>query len=137
MPLFTWNSTFELGIPAMDRQHQQLVQAINDLHDAMTSGRERDGVVQTILQLITYTKVHFESEEQFLIAKGFPVFDDHRMEHHAFVRKVLEFHNQYLDGRVVLSAEVMQFLKDWLAQHILVNDKAYATWMRQQGIIAG
>ncbi len=134
MPLFTWNSTYELGIPAMDRQHRLLVQAMNDLDAAMHSGTDRDAVVRTILQLISYTKVHFESEEQLLTAKGYPEFPDHRMEHHAFVKRVLDFHNDFLDGRVVLSAEIMQFMKDWLAGHILVNDRKYAVWMQERGL---
>lgn len=134
MPLFTWSSAYELGIPAMDRQHLTLVDAINDLHEAMSSGKDREAVRRTINALISYTKVHFESEEQLLTAKGYPTFADHRMEHHAFVKRVLDFHNQYMDGRVVLSAEVMQFLKDWLASHILVEDRKYATWMKTQGL---
>lgn len=136
MPLFTWTATYELQIPEMDRQHQTLVRVINDLHDAMQAGKERDAVVATILQLITYTKVHFESEERLLTAKGYPEYPDHRLEHHAFIKRVLDFHNAYLDGRVVLSAELMQFLKDWLAGHILVNDRKYAVWMRQRGLTA-
>lgn len=136
MPLFNWNSTYELGIAAMDSQHQVLVQAINDLHDAMQAGKERNAAVQTILRLISYTKVHFESEEAFLTAKGYPEFADHRMEHHAFQKRVLDFHNAFLDGRVVLSAEVMQFMKEWLAGHILVNDRKYATWMKERGLVA-
>lgn len=135
MPLFIWNATYELGIPAMDQQHQLLVRAINDLHDAMQAGKDRESIVATILHLINYTKVHFESEERLLTAKGYPGFPDHRMEHHAFVKRVLDFHNSYLDGRVVLSAEVLQFLKDWLAGHILVNDRTYATWMQQRGLL--
>jgi hemerythrin len=135
MPLFTWSTTYELGIPAMDRQHVILVDAINNLHDAMLGGQDREAVQRTIHALVSYTKVHFESEEQLLAAKGFPSFDEHRMEHHAFVKRVLDFHNQYMDGRVVLSAEVMQFLKEWLAGHILVEDRRYANWMKERGLI--
>jgi len=135
MPLFIWSPTYELGITAMDRQHQTLVEAINELHDAMLAGRERETVQKTIHQLISYTKVHFESEEQLLTAKGYPTFADHRMQHHAFVKRVLDFHNQFMDGRVVLSAEVMQFLKDWLASHILIEDRGYAVWMKERGLV--
>jgi hemerythrin len=135
MPLFIWSSTYELGIPAMDRQHLTLVEAINELHDAMLAGRDRETVQKTIHQLINYTTVHFESEEQLLTAKGYPTFADHRMQHHAFLARVLEFHNQYMDGRVVLSAEILQFLKDWLATHILVEDRSYAVWMKERGLI--
>ncbi len=135
MPLFTWSPAFELGISAMDRQHLTLVESINELHDAMMSGRDRDTVQRTIHQLISYTKVHFESEEQLLTAKGYPTFADHRMQHHAFVRRVLDFHNQFMDGRVVLSAEVMLFLKDWLSSHILAEDRTYAVWMKENGLI--
>ncbi len=135
MPLFTWSSTYELGIPAMDRQHVTLVDAINELHEAMMGSQDRNVVQKTIHKLIAYTKVHFESEEQLLISKGYPSFPDHRMQHHAFVKRVLDFHNQFMDGRVVLSAEVMQFLKDWLASHILVEDRSYAVWMKERGLI--
>jgi hemerythrin len=135
MPLFTWSSTYELGIPAMDRQHLTLVEAINELHEAMHAGQDREVVQRTIHKLISYTKIHFESEEQLLTAKGFPSYTEHRMEHHAFVKRVLDFHNQFMDGRVVLSAEVMQFLKDWLASHILVEDRRYAVWMKERGML--
>lgn len=135
MPLFAWSPALELGLPAIDRQHRTLVDAINALHDAMLAGSDREQVQRTIHSLITYTKVHFDSEEQFLTAKGYPAFPDHRMEHHAFVKRVLDFHNQYMDGRVVLSAEVMQFLKDWLAGHIQGEDRRYADWMKERGLI--
>lgn len=134
MPLFIWSPVYELGISAIDRQHRTLVDAINALHDAMLAGHDREQVQRTIHSLITYTKVHFDSEEQLLTAKGYPAFPDHRMEHHAFVKRVLDFHNQYMDGRVVLSAEVMQFLKDWLASHIQGEDRRYADWMKERGL---
>lgn len=137
MVLFTWNASYELGIPAIDRQHQGLVQAINELHEAMLAGRDREATVRVILRLINYTKVHFDAEEQLLLAKGYPGYSDHRQSHHAFVRRVLDFHNQYLDGRVVLSAEVLAFLKDWLAHHILEEDRAYAGWLRERGLLGG
>lgn len=137
MTLFTWSPEFELGIAAMDRQHLALVEAINELHQAMLDGRDREQIRRTINQLISYTKVHFESEEQLLCAKGFPTFAEHRLEHHRFVRRVIDFHNQFMDGRVVLSAEVMHFLKEWLAGHILVEDRRYAAWMRGKGLLPG
>ncbi|MDW8372999.1 MAG: bacteriohemerythrin [Planctomycetota bacterium] len=135
MTLFIWNSSYELGIPAIDRQHQGLVHTINELHDAMMAGQDRDVTVRVILRLINYTKVHFDAEEQLLLSKGYPAYSDHRQSHHVFVKRVLDFHNQYLDGRVVLSAEVLTFLKDWLTHHIFEEDRAYAQWLREHGFL--
>jgi hypothetical protein len=37
--LITWGPSLEVGIKAIDEQHKTLVKLINDLNDAMSSGR--------------------------------------------------------------------------------------------------
>lgn len=77
-------------------------------------------------ELAQYTKHHFEREEQALRASGYPGFQAHAREHEKLADQVFEFCEKFDQGRATLSLDLMRFLKDWLAGHILGSDKAYA-----------
>jgi len=38
MALFDWNDQLSVGVAEIDKQHQELVKLINDLHEAMREG---------------------------------------------------------------------------------------------------
>jgi hemerythrin len=42
------------------------------------------------------------------------------------IQQVQELRDKVESGRITVTIEVMQFLRDWLANHILVQDQAYA-----------
>jgi hemerythrin len=56
---------FSVNVELIDKQHQILVQMINDLYDAMLSGQEKDSLGRLIDRLHTYAAMHFAREEHF------------------------------------------------------------------------
>ena len=48
------------------------------------------------------------------------------MEHKKLTGQVCELRDKFRAGKVTISMEVMMFLKNWLSEHILSRDKAYA-----------
>jgi hemerythrin len=60
---FKWSDKYSVGIKTIDSQHQELVNIINRLFDAVTN-HEADKVINSILDaLMDYTKTHFALEE--------------------------------------------------------------------------
>ena len=130
MPLFTWNDSYSVSVQQFDDQHKVLFNLINELHEAMSQGKGRDRVGQTLNTLISYTRGHFSAEEAALRSASYPNYAAHKKEHDAFTAKVLGFETTYRTGTSNLSVELMNFLRDWLSDHILKIDKQYAPYLK-------
>ncbi len=130
MPLFTWNDSYSVSVQQFDDQHKVLFDLINDLHEAMSQGKGLQKMSTITTNLLQYTKNHFSVEEAALRKVNYPQFADHKKRHDAFTAKVLEFDQQCRSGQANLSLNVMVFLRDWLSDHILKNDKQYVPYMK-------
>jgi hemerythrin len=126
MALFTWSSEYNLNIPQIDAQHQGLVRLINSLHDAMGRGEGRVALAKILADLVNYTVVHFRDEEKYMQSIGYPGLAAHHTQHQAFVAKVSAFQADFEAGKLTLTLQVMNFLKDWLRVHILDSDQKFA-----------
>ena len=124
--LFPWHEKFSVGIPEIDTQHKGLIRLINDLHAAMTTGQGKQAVGKILDDLVGYTQVHFRSEEDLLRQKKYSKLANHQGEHKKLTAQVVELQEKYRGGRLMLTVEVMQFLKNWLADHIMGHDHQYA-----------
>src|SRR5579864_6490115 len=118
MSLFTWKDAYSVGHPAIDGQHKRLFQFADKLHSAMESGKGRDVLNQTLEDLVLYTKQHFAAEEKLMQQHQYPEYPQHKAEHDALTQKVGKFQQDFAAGKVVLTIELLQFLKDWLSHHI-------------------
>jgi hemerythrin-like metal-binding protein len=131
MPLFTWSDSYSVNSPEIDTQHKKLFDLINNLHDAMIRGKGKEVVGQILDGLIDYTRVHFADEEKMLEAINYPDLPAHLVEHDAFIRKVFQLQTDYRSGKQALTLPVMDFLKNWLLNHILKTDKKYMPFVTE------
>lgn len=125
-PIFPWRDEYSVRIPNIDAQHQQLVALINDLHAAMMKGDGSQALGRILDDLVRYAEGHFSYEEAMLQQRGYSGLDAHRAEHLALARQVNALREQFRSGRMLMTVGVMQFLKEWLANHILAKDADYA-----------
>jgi hemerythrin len=134
MALFVWDQKYAVGVREIDQQHQHLIQMINDLQQALVAERGQQALGQTVSRMLDYAAYHFSTEEELLSSTGYPLYDSHRQEHEGFATKARELRQRVDGGRFVLTLEVINFLRDWLSQHILVNDKKYAPHLLGAGV---
>ncbi len=132
--LIEWDDQLNLGISEIDAQHQKLVVLINELHEAMLARRTNEVLGTIIERLLAYTKSHFRTEELYFAEFAFPEKAAHTEAHQRFTGKVLDFQRDFSEGKLLLSMEVMTFLKEWLIQHILGTDRKYVALFRERGL---
>jgi len=121
-----WNNSMSVGNPAIDQDHRTLIQYVNEMHSAMAAGKGKEIVGNILTKLVKYTQEHFGREEIIWKAGGYVDFDRHKQAHADLLRTVAEFKGKFDKGAVLLTLDVMNFLRDWLTNHILKADKAAA-----------
>lgn len=134
MALIQWNDSFSVNVVEIDRQHQKLVGMINDLTDAMRQGKSKDILGKIINGLIGYAVTHFRAEEKYFDQFGYPETNSHKKEHSYFTKKIAEFKAGFDAGKLGLSIEVMDFLSNWLQDHIKGVDKKYGPFFNEKGL---
>ena len=130
-----WSDQISVGIQEIDEQHKQLVALINRLFDAMASGKEKLQVAKDILnELMQYTIVHFSVEESLFRIFDYPDYEKHCENHFALRVKVIEINEKVQKGERMITPELLTFLKKWITNHIMVEDKAYAPFLLERGL---
>lgn len=133
MALIEWNDSFSVGVATIDAQHAGLVNTLNELHDAMMGGHGRERTEALLTSLIAYTKSHFACEEAMLEAAGYADLEEHRVLHRKLTEQVQEYVERYQRGESTVSLHLLNFLRSWLVEHILQEDKAYAPTLAAHG----
>ena len=128
--LIAWQPEYSVGIDAIDRQHQALVDLIRQLQEAMQEGRGRAFQRTLIERLVAYTIGHFRFEEDFMRERGYESRAGHIELHRVMTNQVRELQRKIQDGEAVSNAALMLFLRSWLTDHIMQHDQAYARAFR-------
>ncbi|MDO8890895.1 MAG: bacteriohemerythrin [Sulfurimicrobium sp.] len=132
---FVWSDTMNTGIMEIDDQHKMLVGILNRLFHAVVQRENNEITIEILDTLVDYTKTHFGLEEKLLQDAGYnpTEFAAHQQEHRAFIEKISNAANKHLVEGKSVSFEIINFLKHWLQEHILITDKKYAEALKSAG----
>lgn len=134
MALVTWKEIYAVNITDVDNQHKHLVSLINSLHDAMTVGKGKDVLGGILNEVVEYTLYHFSTEEKYFDQYNYPESELHKKQHKDLVAEVAALQNKYNAGEKVLTLDVMNFLRDWLHDHIVGSDKLFGPYLIDKGV---
>jgi methyl-accepting chemotaxis protein/hemerythrin len=129
-----WDSSFATNISQFDQQHRNLFDMVNELHDAMQQKRSKEAVGSILGRLIEYTASHFGAEEEAFRKSGYPEEARHKQEHAKLVGQVLDLQRKFSAGETLLTQSVIEFLQEWLINHIKGVDKKYGPHLTASGI---
>ena len=134
MALIVWDSRLETGHGKIDEQHKSLVEIFNRLHGAMKQGKGKQEVEGILVFLKDYTVTHFAMEEQLMAEHSYSGAEKHKQIHADLVHQVTDLVVKFQQGTATLTLPVMNFLEDWLVQHIQGEDYRFALDLRGKGI---
>lgn len=112
-------------VSEIDEQHKKLIGIINRLNDAMKAGKGKTALAVLLKEVADYTVYHFGTEEKYMTQFNYAGKDRHKIEHKNLLEKVVTLAKDLDSGKVTITLDVMNFLKDWLAKHIMGTDKQY------------
>lgn len=121
MTFMTWSEDLSVN-DEIDAQHKRLFDIVNELHASVTAGAERSALTRVFNELIDYTIEHFQTEERSFAALAYPDALTHKKEHDDLTAQVVKLQNQFVEGDLVISFELLDFLHDWLMNHTSDSD---------------
>lgn len=128
MALIEWHDSFNTGIAPVDAHHRHLVELLNCSYDKFVCGAPHDSASVILTELADYVGYHFVTEEFWMSRNGYPLLAAHILEHELFTRRLREMHADFVAGKYSLSLDLLVFLRDWLADHILTSDADYGRY---------
>jgi hemerythrin len=132
--MFEWKDSYSTGIHSVDAQHRNLFAVAEELYTAMSNGQGRAAVGRTLDRLVQYTASHFAHEERLMRLHDYPELVAHKAEHDKLTGQVLLFKADYRAGKVTMTVQLLQFLRDWLQNHIMGSDLKYAPFLRDKAV---
>jgi len=134
MALLTWNSRYSVGVKVLDSQHTVLFGLLNDLHAAMLKGQAQALTGPMLRKLAEYTRDHFSAEEKMMEAAKYPGLAAHRIKHRDLIKQVQDYGTRFERGEASLNLQLLNFLRDWLTNHIQKVDAEYGPWLNERGV---
>lgn len=132
MERIEWNDGYRIGIEHIDRQHQRLFKLVNLFFETLAM-EKTDELIQPVLGgLITYTQTHFRDEETEMERLGYPDLDEHRQKHQLLTTQAAALYEQLRKAQPIDKTATAAFLKDWLTDHVLHDDKQIGVFLSQQ-----
>jgi hemerythrin-like metal-binding protein len=119
-----------MGHPLIDEQHRMLVHMIGELRARMEAGEHRQGVLDALQGMLAYAATHFEDEEEIMEEADWKGLERHEGLHAEFLWKAGDLEAQVKDDSAKASREALEYLYNWLMEHILVEDRAFFASLR-------
>ena len=133
MALMTWSKELAGGVTAVDDEHRELVDLMNDV---FASAEQRDAAqtVRLFDRLLEHTVAHFRHEEALFINTAYPDAERHRRHHELLTAKAVEYRDCAAAGDfTALTAEILPRLRDYLVYHIQKDDRETCAFLKAVG----
>lgn len=130
--MIEWTPALGTGVSLIDEQHKALFQWLAELENAASDGRTLFGVF-VLTRLKHYVREHFAAEEALMKSAGYAGLEAHAAEHAIFRARLAELQLKSIAQDV--SSDTVEFLKDWLINHISVTDMAYVPCLKQAKVV--
>jgi len=133
-----WNDSFSVNNAEIDNQHKKWIEIYNQMHDRMidTTDIDYNGICKEALSSMhDYARTHFRFEEEYLEKIRYPEIVKHRRKHKDFSTMIYSYLRGMEEGKLILNTEVIKLIKNWLLDHIMIEDKKFATFLKEENKI--
>jgi hemerythrin len=117
-----WDETLSVDGGEIDEDHRRLVDLFNILSRSVAKGDSVEYIDAVLEELISCTIWHFRHEERLMLKYKYDSIDEHKDEHHDLIDSVRALQEKFHKENKQLNNEDIEYLEDWLTQHILGQD---------------
>lgn len=130
MSIIQWDESYSVGHKEIDKQHRKLVDMIGRLQQSLSRGLVNPQIGIALKELVQYTRHHFSEEQEVMRQIGYPEYDTHLKMHERLTQQVVAILTDLKQGKPLTAIELIHFLRSWLVDHIVQEDKKIGAYIR-------
>lgn len=132
MSRYEFTKKLETGNAIIDKEHRELIAAVNKLLEACSKGEGRSSMDETIKFLNNYVDEHFSHEEQLQQKSGYPGIKPHKAFHEQYKKTLQEITSRIsASGPTIVELGKLNGHIGVLITHITTEDKKLAAFLNQ------
>ena len=133
MPVFEWSAIYVLGVPEMDKTHEEFAQLLNATADAPD-----EELLARFDTFITHTEEHFARENRWMLELGFPPDHCHMGEHERALKVMQAVRKRVAEANdIALGRRLVGELPQWFDNHASIMDAPLAHYLKEGGVPEG
>ncbi|MCP4487908.1 MAG: bacteriohemerythrin [Gammaproteobacteria bacterium] len=134
MNAICWDEGLSVSIRSLDDDHKHIIDLMNELDAALVANNCSEKLPGIVDKLVEYVFTHFKREEDYMQRIKFPGLERHQLLHEKLTSKLIGLKNQ-MDSRDTgfLSLELSEFLRNWLLDHIAMEDLQIRPFLEDSG----
>lgn len=127
--MIKWKDEYKLGVVELDEQHKELFVIADKAYELLKdeySIDKFDHIVMILQELKEYAIYHFNVEEKYMQSINYKKMFSHKVIHDDFIKKIESIKLEEIDeNQEKRLLEIVDFIVDWIVQHILKQDREY------------
>jgi len=121
-----WRPEFEIGIPDVDHEHQELVGWINQaLVASADPTQDRDVVLDLLGEIHAKVSAHFALEERVMRERGYDQLREHKQDHELLLDDIRDIMDEYEAGSSSVEERFSERISEWFGLHFRTHDARF------------
>ncbi|NMB48443.1 hemerythrin family protein [Candidatus Kuenenbacteria bacterium] len=133
MPI-SWSDDWSVNVKEIDAQHQTFLKILASIAELLYRPERAEELDDLMRQLESYMLYHFATEERYFDEFDYELAEEHKAEHRDLAAQVLKYKTRYKSEGDSILPEVIDFLEDWLVDHLATQDKKYTRCFNEHGL---
>jgi len=125
-----WSDAMVLGVPELDREHQSLITHFQTLADP-TLQQDQALFRKRLDELVAEVCAHFDNEERLMREHHYQDAAEHKDAHDGMLKQINSFLTLLEQEHGHPGVTILDFVGQWLADHIAEDDRAFAEFLKR------
>ena len=122
MSLIEWKPEFSVGNAAVDHEHSELIEMINDLHATMQQPGSQEPVLDGLSEIYVQISAHFALEEKIMRDAKYADYESHKKDHELLLDQLLDIMDGVEEDGSYEEKRLSASLEHWFSAHFRTHD---------------
>ena len=122
MKLLEWKPEFSVGNAAVDYEHRELIELINDIHAGVGEGADRDDLACGLGEIYAQIAAHFALEEKMMRDAEYAGYTSHKDDHESLLDQLADIIDTIDSEDTYDEQELSTALDLWFSEHFRTHD---------------